>query len=424
MQPYIKTVLPNGLRIITVPRKDDLATTVLVLVEAGSKYETKDRNGISHFLEHMCFKGTTKRPKAIDIAGELDGLGAEYNAFTSQEYTGYFAKVEAHKLDAALDIVSDLYLNPVFDPAEIEKEKGVIIEEINMYEDVPQRKVNDYFMELVYGDQPAGWDVAGSKEVIHAATKDHFMKYRSEHYVPSATVVVVAGAFDENTIIKKIEAVFSGMAQGAKTGKCAVREAQTAPQVLLRTKKVDQTHIMIGCRAFSLHDERKYALDILSDMLGGGMSSRLFQRVREELGAAYYVKSSVDLFTDHGFLAVNAGIDQTKIMQVIEAILREMRRFAVETVPPSELTRAKSHTIGKLILGLESSDALASYYGGQEILHEPIVSAQELIKKINAVTVEEIKAVGADSMKNERLNMAVIGNWEGDDTLKQALRFR
>lgn len=423
MQLYTTTVLSNGLRVITAPRKDDLATTFLVLVEAGSKYETKDISGISHFLEHMCFKGTVKRPKSIDIAGELDGLGAEYNAFTGHEYTGYFAKVEAHKLDQALDIVSDLYLNPVFNPQEIEKEKGVIIEEINMYEDQPQRKVNDYFMELLYGDQPAGWDIAGKKEVIRAATKDHFIQYRRAHYVPSATVVVVAGAFDENTIIKKIESAFSDMPQGAKAEKLPVREAQTAPQVLLKHKKADQTHCVIGCRAFNVHDSRKFALEILADILGGGMSSRLFQRVREELGAAYYVKSSVDLYTDHGFLAINAGIDQMKILPVIDATLNEMRRLALEPVPQNELARAKSHATGKLILGLESSDALASYYGSQAILHEPIVSAQELIEKINAVTAEEIMAVGKDIIKNEKLNMAVIGPLEDDAPLQQALHF-
>src|SRR3989344_2092477 len=228
MRPCTKTTLKNGLRILTIPRKDDLATTFLVLVEAGSKYETKEISGLSHFLEHMCFKGTEKRPKAIDIAGELDGLGAECNAFTAQEYTGYSAKVEAHKLDQALDIVSDLYLNPVFDIAEIEKEKGVVIEELNMYEDLPMRKVNDLFMELLYGDQPAGWDIGGTKEVVRSLTKEQLVAYRQAHYVPQATVVVVAGAFDEQDIIKKIEAAFGAIPAGAKSGKTAVTEAQTA----------------------------------------------------------------------------------------------------------------------------------------------------------------------------------------------------
>ena len=196
MKPFERIVTENGMRIIFVPQPGNVAATVLVMVEAGSKYETKDINGLSHFLEHMCFKGTVKRPKAIQISGELDGLGAEYNAFTGQEWTGYFAKVEASKLPKALELIADLYLNPTFDPNELEKEKGVVIEEINMYEDLPPRRVGELFTQLLYGDQPAGWDVAGRKEVIQRLTRDDLMKYRGEHYVAGATVVVIAGAFD------------------------------------------------------------------------------------------------------------------------------------------------------------------------------------------------------------------------------------
>lgn len=423
MTDYHKTILPNGLRVITVPRKDDVAATFLVLVEAGSKYETKEVNGLSHFLEHMCFKGTAKRPRAIDIAGELDGLGAEYNAFTSQEYTGYFAKVEAHKIDQAFDIVSDLYLNPVFDPAEIEKEKGVIIEELNMYEDLPMRKINDYFMALMYGDQPAGWDVGGTKEVIRMLTKDHFVHYRGAHYLPPATAVIAAGAFDERAIIAKITETFGAMPAGAKAGKLPVREAQSAPQLLLKNKKVDQTHIMLGVRAFSAFDPRRFALEALSDILGGGMSSRLFQKVREELGAAYYVRSSVDLFTDHGFLAVNAGVDQAKLMQVIAAILHEMGRLAAEPVSAEDLARAKSHLTGTFMLGLESSDAIATFYGSAEILGEPIITPREFVEKIHAVTAEEIQAVARDIMKDDGLNMAAIGPLASDSELRANLHF-
>ena len=423
MRPCTKTTLKNGLRILTIPRKDDLATTFLVLVEAGSKYETKEISGLSHFLEHMCFKGTAKRPKALDIAGELDGLGAECNAFTGQEYTGYFAKVEAHKLDQALDIVSDLYLNPVFDVAEIEKEKGVVIEELNMYEDLPMRKVNDLFMELLYGDQPAGWDIGGTKEVVRSLTKEQIIAYRRAHYVPQATVVVVAGAFDEADIIKKIEAAFGTIPTGAKSGKVAVTEVQTAPQVYMKKKTIDQTHVMLGVRAFSAFDDRRFALEVLSDILGGGMSSRLFQKIREEMGAAYSVRAGADLFTDHGFLAVNAGIDQTKLMPVIAAILEEMKKLKDELVPEAELRRAKNHLVGRIILGLEASDELASFYGAQEVAGEPLMSPQELVEKLEAVTAEDIRAVAKDIFTDDRLNVAVIGPVGDEATLKAELRF-
>ncbi|MEK7512936.1 MAG: pitrilysin family protein, partial [Patescibacteria group bacterium] len=198
MHEFDRYILPNGTRIILVPQAGSVATTVAVLVEAGSKYETKEINGLSHFLEHMCFKGTTKRPRPLDIASELDGLGATYNAFTSQEYTSYFAKVKNDEFRRVLDIVTDLYLHPTFNAEEIEKEKGVIVEEINMYEDLPQRKVGELFMELVYGDQPAGWSIAGLKEVVRRLTRDDFIQYRAAHYLPQATIVVVAGGFDED----------------------------------------------------------------------------------------------------------------------------------------------------------------------------------------------------------------------------------
>lgn len=409
MLPYTKHTLKNGMRLITVPQPGNVATTVLVLVEAGSKYEQKEINGLSHFLEHMCFKGTTNRATALQIAGELDGLGAEYNAFTSHEYTGYFAKVESHKSEKALEIISDLYLNPVFDPAEIEKEKGVIIEELNMYEDMPQRKIGDIFMHLLYGDQPAGWDVGGEKDVIRKLTKEDFLKYRGIHYLPAATVMIIAGNFNEEKIVKQAEELFAKMADGKKGGKLAVKEAQTEPQVLLKFKESDQTHLMIGVRAFSMFDDRHYVLEVLSDILGGGMSSRLFQKIREELGAAYYVRAAADLYTDHGYLAAGAGVEHSKLKIVISAILEEFKKLKDAPVSEEELVRAKSHLSGNLLLGLETSDSLAVYYGSQEILKRKQTTPEELVKKINAVTAQQIQDLAKDIFQSSKLNMAMIG---------------
>src|ERR1035437_474694 len=211
---FSKKVLHNGLRVITVPMKDNPTVTVLVLVEAGSKYETKKINGISHFLEHMCFKGTTKRPKAIDISKELDALGSQYNAFTAQEYTGYYAKSDAKHFRQIFDIVSDIYLNSTFPEAEMQKEKGVIIEEINMYEDMPQRHVQDLVMKLLYGDQPAGWNIAGEKKNILNMKRDTFVSYKSMHYLPEATVLVVAGKVTEKDVLKEVEKVFGSIPRG------------------------------------------------------------------------------------------------------------------------------------------------------------------------------------------------------------------
>ncbi|MEK7149891.1 MAG: pitrilysin family protein, partial [Patescibacteria group bacterium] len=413
----------NGLRVILVPQKDSLSTTVLVLVETGSKYETKDINGLSHFLEHMCFKGTKKRPKAIDISSELDGIGASYNAFTSQEYTGYFVKARNNHLDIGLDVVSDIYLNQLFEQNEIEKERGVIIEEINMYEDLPMEKVGELFTELLYGDQPAGWSVAGRKEVIKKLNRDDFIKYHNHHYVASSTIVVVAGNFNEEKVIVGIENVFKNISIGNKAGKIKTIEHQEKPQIVLKHKETDQTHLVLGTRAFGLFDKRKYALGVLSDVLGGSMSSRLFQRIREQLGAAYYIHSSDDLMTDHGFLSVSAGIDHNKIDIVIEAILDELKKLAEKEVSKKELERAKEHLIGGIVIGLETSNSLASYYGMQEILEREIITPEELIKKIQSVTAEEIQKIAKDIFKNEKLNLAIIGPFKDKKRFEKILRF-
>lgn len=423
MKNYKKTVLENGLRVILVEKPGSLASTVLVLVEAGSEYETKEINGLSHFLEHMCFKGTAKRPKSIDISGTLDGIGAEYNAFTSQEWTGYYAKAETKHLDLILDVVSDIYLNPKFDLKEIDKERGVIIEEINMYEDNPPRRVQELFNQLLYGDQPAGWDVGGRKEVIHKLTREDFITYRSKNYLAQATTVVVVGSFKEAELLKKIRNHFAEMGTTKKAVKAKTKEKQTKPEVLVKHKKSDQTHIVLGVRAFDTFDERRYALSVLSNILGGGMSSRLFQKIREELGAAYYVRASVDLALDHGFLETSAGVHHEKTKEVIAAILGELKRLAKEPVNSKELTRAKDHLVGGLVLGLETSDAVAMYYGEQEVMKKTLLTPEEIMSKIQAVTATQIQGVAKDIMKNKNLNLAMIGPFERADEFKKILKF-
>ncbi|MFH1192727.1 MAG: pitrilysin family protein [Candidatus Jorgensenbacteria bacterium] len=409
MQPIKKLILPNGLRLILVPEPQSLATTVMVSVEAGSEYEAKEVNGISHFLEHMCFKGTTKRPRHIDIANELDGLGAEYNAFTGEESTSYYAKVRNDDFEKALDVVADLYLNPVFDAGEIEKERGVIVGEINMYEDLPQRRVQEFFMELVYGDQPAGRSIAGTKDIIKKLQRDDFLKYRGAHYLAPATVVTIAGGFNADSAAKLIGGYFGNLGTGEKGVKPKTVEAQAAPRELIRFKEVDQTHMVMGFRAFDIRDERRFALMLLADILGGGMGSRLFQVVREELGAAYYVHASADLYSDHGLAAMSAGVHHEKLPEVIAATLKEFRRFKEEPVDGETLKRAKDHMTGGLFLSLETSDALAGFYAGQELMRMPLLSPQEIASKLQAVTAENMRAIAGEYFTNDRLNLALIG---------------
>ena len=404
-----KMKLKNGLRVILAPQPGSLATTVMVAVEAGSKYETKDQNGISHFLEHMCFKGTTKRPTPIEISGELDGLGAQYNAFTSQESTSYYAKAKNENAGEILDVVADMYLDPIFNANEIEKEKGVIIQEINMYEDTPSRRVQEFFMQLVYGDQPAGWDIGGRKEVIKGITRSDFIKYRSKHYVPQATIVTISGGFKEKDMAKKVEKYFLNLKSGPKAGKLKVKESQSRPKELVHFKESDQSHMVLGFRAFGIHDKRRIALQVASEILGGGMSSRLFKKIRDELGAAYYVRADADLYSDHGLFTMSAGVDHKKIEAVIKAGLEEFGRLKNELVSAEELKKAKEHLIGDLFLSLETSDQIAGFYTAQELFGLKLSTPQETARRVGSVTASEIREAMRAVVKGGGLNLAVIG---------------
>jgi predicted Zn-dependent peptidase len=420
---FSKTVLKNGLRVITIPIKDNPTATVLVLVEAGSKYEEKRVNGISHFLEHMCFKGTSLRPRAIDISRELDTLGSHYNAFTAQEYTGYYAKSDAKHFSNIFDVVSDIYLNSTFPEAEIEKEKGVIIEEINMYEDMPNRNVQDLIMELLYGDQPAGWNITGEKKNILAMRRDDFVSYKMEHYLPESTVLVVAGGINEEEVIAHAEKFFGVVMPGKKTGKVKVTESQDSPQVLLNYKKTDQSHFVLAMRSCDMFDKREPALSVLGGILGGGMSSRLFQKLREEMGVGYYVRAYNDAYTDHGFFQISAGVDNKRIEEVLKALIDECNLLKKEKISEDELNKVKEYLIGSLQLSLELSDDIANFYGVQELLRRNIESADEKANDIRKVTAEDIQDLAQDLFQDHKLNLAIIGPFEDKNPFLKLLKF-
>jgi predicted Zn-dependent peptidase len=412
MMNYKKKILKNGLRIMVVPMKNAPSVTVMSLVEAGSNYEDKEINGISHFLEHMFFKGTEKRPKAIDISREFDSLGAESNAFTSQEYTGYWAKAHKKHTDKILDIISDMYLRPTFPAKDLEIEKGVIVEEINMYKDLPQKLVHDVFDELLYGDQPAGRSVAGTEKVVRSFKRDDFLNYRKQHYVSSATTVVVAGDVKEKEVFKKVEKAFTDIATSKKTDKKKTVEKQNKPGIKVQFKETDQTHLKIGFRAFNLYDKKMPILRLLSVVLGHGMSSRLFQKMREELGICYYVRSGIDDYTDHGTLTIVAGVDSNRVEEGIKGILDEMKRIRDEKVSEPELRKAKDFLIGNMYLGLESSDELANFFGFQELFKQKIKTPKEVENEIEKITASDIAKVAKEIITNEKLNMAIVGKYK------------
>jgi predicted Zn-dependent peptidase len=420
---FTKKVLKNGLRVVTIPMKDNPTATVLVLVEAGSKYEEKKVNGISHFLEHMCFKGTIKRPKAIDISKELDALGSQYNAFTAQEYTGYYAKSDAKNFVKIFDVVSDIYLNSTFPETEMQKEKGVIIEEINMYEDLPNRHVQDLMMKLLYGDQPAGWNIAGEKKNILNMKRDDFVDYKKQHYLPEATVLVVAGAVTEKQVMSEVNKIFGVVARGKKIGKSKVKEKQNRPEVLVSFKKTDQTHFVLGIRSMDLFNKKNAVISVLGGVLGGGMSSRLFQKLREEMGVGYYVRAYNDAYTDHGFFQISAGVDNKRIEEVIKAVLEECNKLKKEKVSKEELEKVKECLIGNMKLTLESSDDIANFYGGQELLKHELKNAEDKAKEVRKVTAKQIQDLAKDIFKNEKLNLALIGPFKDKAKFLKILKF-
>ena len=417
-----KTILKNGLRVITIPMKESPTVTALVLVETGSKYETKDINGLSHFLEHMCFKGTTKRPSAKIISTELDEMGAQYNAFTGQEYTGYYAKSDAKHFKKIFDVVSDIYLNSTFPEAEMEKEKGVIIEEINMYEDLPMRHVQDMIMEVMYGDQPAGWNIAGPIENIKKMKRDDFVKYKGEHYVPKATTVVIAGGVLEKDMMIAIKKAFGDLKNQKKFGKLKTIEKQSAPQAKIKHKATDQTHFVLGFRAFDAFDKKNTALSLLAGVLGAGMSSRLFHKLREEMGVCYYVRATTDPYTDHGIFQISSGVDNKRVKEVITAILVECEKLKTELVPEKELAKVKEMFIAGMKMGLEATDDVANFYGGQEVMVGKIETADEKAKKIKAVTPKQIQTMAREVFKDNKLNLALIGPFTKTDEFLPILK--
>jgi predicted Zn-dependent peptidase len=421
---FKKTILSNGLRIITIPMENANSVTVLILVGTGSKYEAKDINGISHFLEHMFFKGTKKRPSTLKISETLDSIGGAYNAFTSKEVTGFWAKVDKRHSDIALDWISDIFLNSKFEEREIEREKGVIIEEVNMYLDTPMAYLGDLWEKLLYGDQPAGWMTIGEKENILSFNRKKVVDYYQSHYSSSDTIVCIAGAVNQKEIEQKVKDYFKDIEKKKEPGKNRVKEIQKEPKVLLHNKKTDQTHFCLGVRAFDLFDERKYALALLAIILGGNMSSRLFIKVRERNGLAYYIHTSADSSTDAGYLVTQAGIDHKNLEKSVELILEEYKDLKNKKITEKELQKAKDYLKGTISLSLDASDAQASFYAVQEILEKNILTPEEKFKKIDKVSANDINKIAQDIFVPEKLNLAVIGPVEQSDSekLKQLLR--
>ena len=421
MANFKKHVLENGLRVITLPVKETKTVAVLILVGTGSKYESKEINGLSHFLEHIFFKGTKKRPNTLAISETLDRVGGKYNAFTSQEYTGYWAKVAADHFDLALDWTSDIFLNSKIPEQEIQREKGVILEEINMHLDNPMSLVADLWMDILYGNQPAGWRVLGTKQVVQSLQRDHFLKYLKDHYSSQNTIIVIAGRVSHGSALTGVKKYFKTINTGNVKDKVAVKEGQTKPRALVHYRATDQSHLCLGVRGYDIFHPDRYTLDLLGVILGGNMSSRLFISIRERQGLAYYISTGVSMDTDTGFLFTRAGVDNKRIEQAIKSILKEYSKIAHQKVSSSEIRKAKDSVKGGALIDMESSDAQASFVGMQELLTGKILTLEQEFAKIEKVTVNDIQRVAKDVFRLNRLNLALVGPFKDKSKFEKLL---
>lgn len=407
---YDLHTLKNGLRVVLIPMRDSKTATAIVMTGTGSRYENEKENGLAHFLEHMYFKGTTKRPNAKAISGELDGLGAISNAFTGKDRTAYFAKASSENIENVLDVIADIFLDSKLPTKEIEKERGAIIQEINMYEDMPMRNVDTLFEQLIFGaDHPLGRQILGPKENINAFTRAQFVSYRARRYTPENTVVCVAGAFPEGKILSQIRRSFGALKRTPLNACEPFILSQQEPRIAIREKKTDQTHLMLGVPAYPFLHKDEYAQAVLATILGGGMSSRLFLEVREKRGLAYSVHAWADKYTDIGYLAVQAGIETEKLHKALETIIGVLRGMTKRDVSAEELKKAKSYLKGTLAISLESSDALAENAASALISIGRIRPLEETLKAIDKVTAADVRRVARDLFKTERLNLAIIG---------------
>ncbi|MBI4185498.1 insulinase family protein [Candidatus Berkelbacteria bacterium] len=412
---FQKETLSNGVRILTAPLHETKAMTLLLLVGTGSRFETPRQNGISHFLEHILFKGTEKYPGPQILAEVLDGIGANFNAYTSEEYTGFYVNAAAEHFPLALDVLHQMFYHPRYAHEDIEREKGVIDEEINMYRDLPQRHVFDLLKSLMYGQTPMGRNVAGEHETVNAFGKTDFEDYQRSWYTPDNLIVSMAGNPLKHHWTNELTELF-----GSKTGTKAgvfdpLKYQQSDPRVNIQFKATDQTHIALAIPTIQETDPLMPVQSVLHTILGGSMSSRLFNEVREQRGLAYYVRSSQDSYHDVGSLIISAGVRNASAKEAIEVILTQLSKLVAERVTAKELVKAKENFRGSLALQLEESSEIATYLASQELYHRQQFQPEELVAKIQAVTAGQVQDFAHTYIQKELLNLAAVGPFKESD---------
>lgn len=420
---YRKSTLTSGLRVLTETLPSTKAVTALVLVKAGSRWEDKNINGISHFLEHMFFKGAEKFTNAKEVSEAIDSVGGEFNAFTGKEYAGYYVKVAGDKKELALDVLSDMMLKARFDQEEIEKERGVILEEFNMYQDTPMYQVAWNFERALFGDQPLGWDEVGTKDVIRALQREDFVAYKESLYTPGNMVLVLAGAIEHDEAVELAEKYFPmETAEPTRIAADYVDGLESVERIHVQTKKTEQAHLLCGVEGRPAEHPDHYVMTVMSSILGGNMSSRMFMAVREEKGLAYYISCGTEDYFDTGTFYTRAGVDVNRVKDAVEAILVEYDKLRFVEVDEKELSKGKEYLKGKLTLALEDSEHVAQMLARHELLYGEAKTFADIAKGIDAVTAADIKRVANELFTDENLFLAVIGPYEGKEEFEGILK--
>ena len=401
-----KTVLPNGIQVVTEEIPSVHSVSVGIWVEAGSRDERNEENGIAHFIEHMLFKGTQRR-SARQIAKEIDAVGGILNAFTSKEFSSFYAKVMAEHLPVALDLLFDLYLNSLFAAEELEKERQVIVQEINMVEDTPDEYIHDLFSQSFWPHHPLGLPILGRLNTISRMDRRTLKGFFLKHYLQIPPIIVAAGKLKHEDLLRPVQEALRKIRPRPKERK--IHPPRPHPQIQVKNKQLEQVHLLLGTQGFSVVHPRRYAFTILNTILGGGMSSRLFQEVREKRGLAYSVYSFASSFVDSGLLGVYVGTGDHTLNRVLQVILREMKRLAENSIRPKELRSAKEQLKGNLLLSLESTDSRMSRLAKNEIFFHRFVSTEEIIEGIEKVSAEEIGSLAQEIFRPDSFSLTVLG---------------
>ncbi len=418
---YQKFTLDNGIRVLVNELPHTRSATITMYVATGARYEAEPVAGISHFIEHMLFKGSTKRATAQEIAVAIEGIGGFFNASTGQELTNYWVKVPYQHFDTGLDVLSDMLCAPLFDANEIEKERHVILEELRQTLDMPEELVFYDLDALMWLPHPLGRDVAGTPESVSAITRADLMAYVAQHYHSANLVVSVAGYLTASEIIPQLNAALSPLHPRAIEPYAPFIPAQNGARWKVHNKKTEQAHVAVATWSYSRHHPDRYAVNLLNTILGDGMSSRLFQEIREVRGLAYSVSSFGTSLEDCGYFGSYAAVEPKNATETLEAMLHEWAKLAAEPVPETELIKAKELIKGNLLLSMEDTHAVAGWVGRQEALREPILTVDDVTAQIDAVTVEDVQRVARDIFRNEWLNLAVVGPFKSESKFVKAL---